>query len=898
MRKKYAGNGGRMKPKKIYYFAATHWDREWYKTVDEFRFRLVKVMDEVIQTLLEHPEFERFTLDGQTCILEDYLTIRPENQAILTRLIQEGRLLIGPWYTMPDEFLLSSESLIQNLLLGHSITAGYEVPPLKTGYVCDTFGHIANLPQILNGFEISSALISRGTNDSELECFFRWNAPDGSSLSVFKAPEICGYGSFFYEVLSGCQSCLPVLTPEEEEAQFQRAVCYVSRELTRTSLPYVILMDGMDHETIHGSVLKLLQRLSKEFNCPVVQTQLDQIFPEIQGKYPERTGELASHGKANVMHNKLIPHTLSSRYDLKSANDICQNLLEHYMLPSAAIDTMYGRDSIPAYLSYAYRLLLQNHAHDSICGCSIDAVHREMLTRFEKSRRTAEEYFRRFCERTCQTAETGTDGCLIRIYNPLPYEYYGFLEFDIEFPTDFPVTSLPYMKYEQRNAFRIYGEDGEEIPYTLVQAARSRLVKQFGGNTHLTDPHRVAITALLRPMGFTVFTIRPSDLPYRNLNRLSNGPVSCENEWIEFCISPDGTITLTDKETGRIYPGLHSFLDCCEMGDGWYHIRPVNDQVISSLGQPVTISKTFDGAAACKFQVVYELQLPKEKQLEHGFVKRSECRVPYRITSEFTITRASKLVRVHTRIENSITDHRLTLHLPTHIESECYEVNQCNLILKRNSGLELSHYDWKEADITEYPMESMAMIRDHAHTHGLLFLSGGGLHEVSCPKDAQNSIDITLLRCFGKTVGTNGEPDGQLQGLQEFDYAFLPLASETNAELVRLKDQFVAGYRAFTVPAAPKEEVPEERSAFILESQHCVYLTALPANSGGIILRLANYSEQEDKGKITFDKKVKRAVLCNFLEKEISPATVNETTVCFQAGGLKLINLRVEFEPE
>lgn len=118
--------------RKDFYFASTHWDREWYKTVDEFRYMLIPVLDKVIDTLQTNPAFKIFTLDGQTSVLEDYLTIRPEKREVLTKLIRDGRIIIGPWYTMPDEFLLSGESLIQNLLAGHRITSGYGAKPLKT----------------------------------------------------------------------------------------------------------------------------------------------------------------------------------------------------------------------------------------------------------------------------------------------------------------------------------------------------------------------------------------------------------------------------------------------------------------------------------------------------------------------------------------------------------------------------------------------------------------------------------------------------------------------------------------------------------------------------------------------------------------------------------------------
>lgn len=873
------------RPEKIYYFAATHWDREWYRTVDEFRFRLVGVLDQVLRTLEDTPDFSVFTLDGQTSPLSDYLVIREEKREALARCIRSGKLVIGPWFTMPDEFLLSGESLIQNLLMGHRIASGWQADPLKVGYVCDTFGHIANLPQILNGFGIRSALISRGTNDCDTPCFFRWQSPDGSQVLTFKAPETCGYGSFFWEAL--CPFA-PNYTEHLDEIT-ARAIAYVERELTRTSLPYVILMDGMDHETIHGFMPEVLRRLSDHFGCPVEQRRLDGVFSEITGDMPTVSGELSAHCRENVMHNKLIPHTLSSRYDLKSANDACQNLLEHYAMPCGALDAMQGRDPVSAFLDHAYRQLLQNHAHDSICGCSIAAVHREMHTRFEKAWYTGNEYFLQFCKRTFEAREPGGE-LIVQVFNPLPYPYRGLVEMDIDFPRDFPVTELPYVKYEQRNAFHILDRDGNRLPYNLLHASRGNFIRTLSGGKQTADTHRVAILGELAPMGFTGFRIVPAEKPCRILDRFSTGPASCENEWIRFSVNPDGSVQIFDKETGQCYDRLHTFLDCGEIGDGWFHIRPIDDRVLSSSGCPVSIEKTFDGYAACKFLVRCRWALPAHACPELDFSSRSETYTEFDITSEFTVSRASKLVTVETRVHNSARDHRLQLHLLTGTKTDSYTVNQCNLMIQRPCGMDVSRWDWKEADISEAAFESMVLLRDE--TRGLLFLSGGGLHEVSCPADRENSMDITLLRCFRKTTGTNGEPDGQLNGEQLFRYALLPLAGESDCELVRQKDAYVSGCRAFT---CPESRPMEPDSGFTLHSQNCAYVTALPSRQEGILIRVANYAPREDPCTLVFARTPRDACLCDFLENPTASAAVRGNEVAFSVPPYKMATVRIRF---
>jgi mannosylglycerate hydrolase len=157
---------------RIYYFNSTHWDREWYLPFQVFRIKLFSVIEQILSNLESVPDYEHFTFDGQTIILEDITEIPPDLSDRLKRQISTGRLNVGPWYVMPDEFLVSGESLIRNLLIGHSIAKEYGHTAWKSGYLCDIFGHIAQLPQLLKGFGINIAIAARGI-DAELPQLLR-----------------------------------------------------------------------------------------------------------------------------------------------------------------------------------------------------------------------------------------------------------------------------------------------------------------------------------------------------------------------------------------------------------------------------------------------------------------------------------------------------------------------------------------------------------------------------------------------------------------------------------------------------------------------------------------------------------------------------------------------------
>src|SRR5690606_38050555 len=138
-----------------------HWDREWYEPFEVMRFHLVRFLDELVDTLEAEPDLPAFLLDGQAVIVEDYLEVRRAQRDRLTALVRAGRLRPGPFYVQPDEFHVSGEGLVRNLLIGCRVSAelGWV---MREGYLPDTFGHVHQLPQILRGFGISTFYAMRG----------------------------------------------------------------------------------------------------------------------------------------------------------------------------------------------------------------------------------------------------------------------------------------------------------------------------------------------------------------------------------------------------------------------------------------------------------------------------------------------------------------------------------------------------------------------------------------------------------------------------------------------------------------------------------------------------------------------------------------------------------------
>ena len=354
----------------------THWDREWYLPFEAFQLRLASVVDEVFDVLESDPTFVTFTLDGQAIVLEDYLDARPENEPRLHTLIAAGRLEVGPSYVLPDELLVGAESLVRNLLLGRAVCKRFGAEPSPAGYMPDSFGHPLQLPQILAGFGIESFIFSRGLGDQldELGVVFRWRSPDGSEVRAFQ--QLPSYSNFNVADADAAQARVALIAEEFGAA------------LGRGGVQDVLLCDGDDHRRIRGDLPALCAELERRLPGTTFEIARygDYVAAVEPHELPAYTGELLGSRLQNVLRG-----VNSARLYLKRANERAERrLLEAETL--SGLRTLHAGPPFPASdFRLAWRQLLKCHPHDSICGCSCDEVHRDMLVRYEQLDRAIAE---------------------------------------------------------------------------------------------------------------------------------------------------------------------------------------------------------------------------------------------------------------------------------------------------------------------------------------------------------------------------------------------------------------------------------------------------------------------------------------------------------------------------
>jgi len=348
----------------------SHWDREWYKSFEQFRAMLVNMVDDLLDLLKREREFHTFTLDGQTIVIEDYLDVRPERHEELRRMIAGGRIVTGPWYVLPDEFLVSAEATVRNLLVGTRAARALG-GTMNVGYIPDSFGHIAMMPAILKGFGIETALVYRGFGGEpgQTTSEYWWTSPDGSRvllLHLFRH----GYSAGYFH--------------QESDKQILERFAGLKAELdARATTSHRMLMNGGDHHwpdpTLPATLALLRGNFDARFEHSTVQRYAEAVRREVK-EIPEVQGELR-FGYRHAF--AVLGGVSSSRIYLKQANWKMQNLLQRYAEPLNAFASACGMRSQMPLLHRAWKTLLQNHPHDSICGCSIDSVHREMMTRFK-----------------------------------------------------------------------------------------------------------------------------------------------------------------------------------------------------------------------------------------------------------------------------------------------------------------------------------------------------------------------------------------------------------------------------------------------------------------------------------------------------------------------------------
>ncbi|MFX0099178.1 MAG: hypothetical protein ACFFCS_06310, partial [Candidatus Hodarchaeota archaeon] len=372
------------KEEKTIIVSQTHWDREWYLTFNRFRFRLVAMIDRLLDILEKDKEFKSFMMDGQTSPIEDYLAIKPENKERLAKFIKEKRIILGPFYVQNSPWLQTGEGYVKNLIQGHLDVEPFGVPAMKVGYIPDQFMHFEQMPQVLRGFGVYAMGFSRGMGNQKVEhdlkFEFTWKAPDGSEITALHLE--AGYGQ-----------CTGL--PYDPDAAvnmilFGKAGINKLEKSTNWSL----LFSGSDHrvpEAVLPEAIKLWNSIEEitEDEGTLQHGSLEEYVQNVLAEKPELstyTGEIIGH-----RYQFSAPGVMSSCMWLKKKNFMAHDLLERYTQPLSVISKSISGANYDGYIILAWKWLLKNQAHDSSWTASWDQTEKEIETRYDWAIQNADE---------------------------------------------------------------------------------------------------------------------------------------------------------------------------------------------------------------------------------------------------------------------------------------------------------------------------------------------------------------------------------------------------------------------------------------------------------------------------------------------------------------------------
>jgi alpha-mannosidase len=739
-----AGQSGK---RSVHIVPHTHWDREWYRSFQSFRLRLVDLLDRLIPQMESDPAYARFLLDGQLAVVDDYLAVRPEAEEPLRRLVGSGRISIGPWYTLPDEFLVSGETLVRNLQRGLRVADRFG-GAMTVGYLPDMFGHVAQMPQILAGFGFEHAVVWRGVPAAIDRSGFWWQAPDGSSVRAEYLPQ--GYGN---------GSALP-----DDAKAFVAALDGFGRQWGDLLVGPLLWMNGTDHQMPQawlGRVVAEANALQDDLDLRIVSLP-EHLATVPTERLPTWRGELRAGARANVLMG-----VTSNRVDVRQAAARAERAVERLAEPLSAL--FLPADRWPAgLLDEAWRDLILNSAHDSVCACSIDEVCDAVLHRYAEAGDIADGLADRALAGLA--ARVGHDGPLI--VNPTSRRRGGLVRLTLAGADAPPGTQV--LRTQHAEAVLLEGPSELVVPaaeelewmttitgFGLESAGGEVLVagSRQGEGSLVSPDTRVALAALTEAGPVRLRVRRPAEVtvlahvdevagfgwkgwtadgagtsfqPVSVVDGTSGGGPTLANGLVTIAVDPaDGTFAVDG------HPGLGRLVDGGDCGDTYNWCPPARDTLVD-VPESVDVVVLERGPLRARVRIAARYGWPARAE---GLEERTG-EVEHEVVTQLELRAGERALRVETTIDNRSRDHRLRAHFPLPTPTATSRAETAFGTVER--GLEA------EGGPTEAPLPTYPALR---------FVQAGGLtvvhdgvaeYELVEVQDGQpHELALTLLRCTG-----------------------------------------------------------------------------------------------------------------------------------------------------
>lgn len=755
--------------KRVHVISHSHWDREWYMPLEEHKMRLLDLIDDNITLFESDPEFRSFHLDGQTIVLDDYLEICPQNKEKIEKYAKEGRFRVGPFYILQDEFLTSGEANVRNIQTGIREAKAYG-NLTKVGYFPDAFGNAGQMPQLLKQAGMDAVAFGRGVKpigfnnevlDKDQEAGGKyesaysemmWEAPDGSTLLGIL------FANWYHN---------GVEIPVEEKAAKKYWDERIAKAEMFASTGELLFMNGCDHQPVQTNLSQALETARKlypdiEFIHSNFEDYVRTVKEEVEHKLSVVKGELTSQETDGWY---TLVNTCSSHVYLKQRNRKNEVALEQVAEPLCTWAALEGSKYPQDQLQYAWKILMQNHPHDSICGCSVDPVNKEMEIRFDRSTQAASylaENAASYLAAQVNTDDFQKEDLPFVLFNTTGWERSESVSVVLDIVKDrHRWIDEGYRAAKALNlpSYVVVDADGNEVE-ALVEDAGVKfgydLPRQNFRQPYMARQVKVTMFAEHLPAcGYKTYALRVQDHKKSSKDSLVTGNHQMENAFLAVAIAPNGTLTVTDKVIQRTYEGLCYFEDTMDAGNEYIYFCPPQNPAITTRESEAKIRLTEDTSFFATYEICHELLVPvsaDEQLLEDQksvleFKKRRCHRSSQMTTMQLytyvTLQKDSRSLKIRTEFDNHVKDHRLRVVVPTGLKTEeHYAETVFEAVRRPNAHSKV----WENPCKCEHQQSYVGM----NDALGGILVGNIGLYEYEVLPQENNAMAVTLVRCVGE----------------------------------------------------------------------------------------------------------------------------------------------------
>lgn len=885
--------------RKIHVIPHSHWDREWYFTTSRSKVYLMKDLGDVLNTLENDPEFKYFMVDAQGSLLDDYIKWRPQDKERISKLVNDGRLVIGPWYTQTDQLVISGESIVRNMYYGMKRCESFG-KYMNVGYVPDSFGQSGNMPQIYRQFGIEDTLFWRGVSDDMVKhTDYNWRGDDGSVVFTTQIP-------FGYYIGGNIPE-----EPEENE-EFWQKEC-LEKAGGRSATRHIYFPNGFDQAPVRTNLPQLVkERNEKDPENEYVISCIEYYIKDVKSENPELEevqGELVI-----AKHMRIHKSIFSSRSDLKVMNTQIQNYVTNVMEPLLTISYNLGNEYPHEAVAEIWKLLFENAAHDSIGSCISDTANEDVYVRYKQARDIAVNLVELHSRLIATNVKNDADMTFTAI-NTLPQKRKD---------------TVIVKTYVPGGKFAIIDEKGNDVDYTIIKSRD--LTDYVLSQTIMLDPSRkfyvpdqvlevtMAIKANDVPaLGYVQYSIDTQ----KDSHKETADKKVLENKYYTIEVEENGSLTIVDKANNVTYKNQGILVENGDDGDSFNYSPPRKDMEVFSNESKCTVkisgSDIYDQA-----EIHFDMVVPADLD------ERAEGKVSVTMLVDMTVAlrKDSKVIDFNVKVDNKGLSHRLCVLFDSQIVSAFnYADQQFGLIKRPNyyekemklymesmnnktekkAGIqELANWandqsTWQEPPISIEPTQSYVSLTDGKT--GIAVIPQG-VREYEVLDDSK--IRLTLFRTYGfmgkenliyRPGRASGEriietPAAQLLKEMEFNFGFTSYAGDINdSDIDTLAKQYNTNLEVYTYAEFlngrlifSQREIEGQNakihSLFETEGNLVVSAVKKAEEDDGYIIRLYNGKDHKDlDDKIKFNFDIKEAYYTNLKEEKTEEIKVENNTI-------------------